>query len=198
MKYASIDLETTGLGPDTCEIVEIGVVLEDTANPRPVADLPSFHAYLLPGSATGCFKGEPYALSMHPAIFRRIATKEKGYQYLHPASVAAELAEFLSEHGFEYGQTPGAAKLTCTGKNFATFDLPFLRALPNWGLNIKTAHRVLDPGSMYARPDDRTLPDTKECCRRAELTVDDAQAHAAVYDARMVVALVRKHWGIAL
>ena len=36
MKYASIDIETTGLDPETCAIIEIGIILDDLAERKPV------------------------------------------------------------------------------------------------------------------------------------------------------------------
>ena len=90
MKYVSIDLETTGLDPETCDIIEIGAVIDDLeargeqGEARlPIKDLPKFHAYVVKES----YQGEPYALSMHPKIFKRIATKEDGYLYLQPEEV---------------------------------------------------------------------------------------------------------------
>ena len=42
MKYVSIDIETTGLDPETCQTIQIGAGIEDTNNPLPIEDLPRF------------------------------------------------------------------------------------------------------------------------------------------------------------
>ena len=65
--YVSIDIETSGIDPKTCEIIEFAAVLDDLscAHPPSVDRLPSFHCYLAKDSYTG----EPYALSMHSTIF---------------------------------------------------------------------------------------------------------------------------------
>jgi hypothetical protein len=46
MKYISIDIETTGLDPQTCQILSIGAVIEDTNNKLPVKELPRFHGVI--------------------------------------------------------------------------------------------------------------------------------------------------------
>lgn len=46
MKYISIDIETTGLDPQTCQILSIGAVIEDTLNPLPFEQLPKFHGVI--------------------------------------------------------------------------------------------------------------------------------------------------------
>ena len=43
MKYISIDIETTGLDPENCQILSIGAVIEDTLNQLPFEELPTFH-----------------------------------------------------------------------------------------------------------------------------------------------------------
>jgi hypothetical protein len=47
-RYLSIDIETTGLDPETCQVIEFSAVI-DTIRPDagPVDELPSFHAYLV-------------------------------------------------------------------------------------------------------------------------------------------------------
>jgi len=46
MRYASIDIETTGLDPQTCQILSIGAVIEDTNNLLPFSELPRFHGVI--------------------------------------------------------------------------------------------------------------------------------------------------------
>ena len=40
MKYISIDLETTGLSSETCEVIEFGAVLDDLTTLQPIESLP--------------------------------------------------------------------------------------------------------------------------------------------------------------
>lgn len=46
MKYISIDIETTGLDRDLCQVLSIGAVIEDTNNIKPLSELPTFHAVI--------------------------------------------------------------------------------------------------------------------------------------------------------
>jgi len=179
MKYVSIDLETTGLDPETCDIIEIGAVIDDLSDPA--IKLPQFHAYVVKES----YQGEPYALSMHPKIFKRIATREEGYQYLQPEEVGKAFFEFLKENGLD-------GTITAAGKNFASFDAKFLHKLPEFEEWVKIRHRVIDPAMMYWRPeeDGTVLPGTSVCMKRAGIS--GMVAHTALEDASVVVELVRR------
>ena len=78
MRYASIDIETTGLDLSYCQMLEFGCVLDDME--APVENLPTFHCYIL----RPYYTGDPYALAMHSTIFKRIANLEPGYNYYKP------------------------------------------------------------------------------------------------------------------
>ncbi len=180
MKYCSIDVETTGLDPETCDLLEVGAVVDDLSNREVDYDkLPRFHCYVVKNSYTG----EPFALSMHGTIFRRIAEKTKPYLYLEDAFVATSLAQFLALHF-------GKEKIIAAGKNFLGLDKPFLSKLPGFKDLIKLHHRPLDPGMMYWYPTtDKEVPSSKECMTRAGLAGE--VAHTAVEDALMVIKLIR-------
>lgn len=53
MKYISIDIETTGLDRDLCQVLSIGAVIEDTNNIKPLEELPTFHAVIKRESVYG-------------------------------------------------------------------------------------------------------------------------------------------------
>ena len=91
MKYASIDIETTGVDYLENDIIEIGVVFDDLSDPQPLEKLPKFHTYIIKDE----YKGNPFALSMHPEIFKRIALKTEGYQYLTPYQLGHRLSDFF-------------------------------------------------------------------------------------------------------
>ena len=84
MKYVAADIETTGRFPSWCQTIEIGAVVDDLANPRPVEELPKFHCYVVHDR----YVGEPMALSFHAEIFRRIAEREPGFDYVEAKDVA--------------------------------------------------------------------------------------------------------------
>jgi len=67
MKYISIDVETTGLDREKCQILSIGAVIEDTENIKPIKDLPRFHAAIKLKDRQG-FYGEPVAIQMNAEL----------------------------------------------------------------------------------------------------------------------------------
>jgi hypothetical protein len=208
--YLSVDLETTGLEGPLDQIVEFGAVLETFD--RPVDQLPVFHTYIDNGRLTG----NAYALSMHPTILRRIATKEKGYSYLKPDEVGPALKEFLAATGFWVSPIQEGTKtvpvpkpkITPAGKNFGAFDLDFIRhQLPTLFDSVSFHYRILDTGNLYFDVRcDKCIPDTKVCIERAinicknlgfvHKGLDATVAHTAVEDARQIIILNRVLWGL--
>ncbi|MHC4121626.1 MAG: 3'-5' exonuclease [Planctomycetota bacterium] len=176
-KFVSVDIETTGLDPETCQTIEIGAVIADWNDPE--APTSEFHCYVLHPQ----YKGDPYALSMHPHIFRSIARDEG--RILPAEHVMPELHEWLAEHFGHVGP------YTVAGKNFAGFDQKFLDKLPQ-GPGKMFHHRVLDPGCMFWNPFvDEVPPNQKTCLERAGIA--DEVTHNALDDARQVVSLIQAH-----
>jgi len=194
MRFVSIDIETTGLNPDRCEVLEIGAVV---CNPGiNLADLPTFRYRI----RREVYTGEPYALSMHRDLFKDLATKPRNTSSEAPSGdtlhrdwygleceFPRKFAGWLSTWGID------PRKFVASGKNFAHFDAPFLKKIRGTE-PIQWHHRILDPGSMYVRPGDEFLPDTNECCRRAGFDPADipGDEHTSVHDALVVVELIRR------
>jgi len=155
----------------------------------PIDKLPVFHCYFVKDN----FTGSPYALSMHPKIFRRIAEKEDGYNYYNAEKFGYKFKKFLINNGYE--EDSGRIYINAAGKNFAAFDLQFLNKKTDLNKHVKIRHRILDPGSMYMKIDDEAVPGTEECLKRAGLTPN--VEHEAVADAFDVVKLIRIHFGIS-
>jgi hypothetical protein len=196
MRIASTDLETCGINEKTCDLLEFGLVLEDTNNPLPLEKLPFFHRYILPRDGK-TYRGEPMALSFHGEIFKKIATysAKSDYICIPPERLGQELARFFSENGV-------SGKITPAGKNFGSFDLPFLLEVPEFqkyvGLErgdttatVTLAKRSLDPAMFFFDPaKDTLLPDTKTCLERANIKA--VSKHTAVEDAILVIQLLRE------
>ncbi len=187
MPFVSIDLETTGLDPSYCQIVEIGAVYDDGF--KYVDDLPIFHKYVY--SPDGRYCGEPFALQMNAKILKRLssisAVDIQNKVCVRPDEVAECFRSWLlNACGWD-----GKTCLTPAGKNFASFDKQFLDLLPGWTEKVKLNHRTLDPAMLWWNPltDDR-LPGSQECMDRAGLK--GTVAHTAVEDAEVVVRLIRK------
>ena len=68
MRYISIDIETTGLDPETCQILSIGAVIEDTLNQLPFEDLPKFHGVIKRENVSGSL----FALNMNRDLIETI------------------------------------------------------------------------------------------------------------------------------
>ena len=194
MRFVSIDIETTGLDPNRCEILEIGAVINDPA--ALLEELPTFRFRI----RREVYTGEPYALSMHSDLFRALATEPRNFVvrredfYNWPQDWYGLECEFhrkFADWFRAWGIDP--QKFVVAGKNFANFDAPFLKKIKgeepiNWH------HRILDPGSMYVRPDDEFVPDTLECCRRAGIRPENipGDPHTSIHDALVVVELIRR------
>lgn len=184
--YVSIDIETTGLNEDTCQVLSVGAVIDDWKTP--IDELPTFHCYV----DHVVFKGEPFALSMHSKIFRAIATGDTDVPILTPRRFTSVLHEAgsLSFPNWLQRYNLRVAKITVAGKNFGSFDRQFLRRLPGWDILMK--HRFIDPGNLYYNPIiDDGPPSTETCMERAGILGE--VAHTALEDALVVVKLIR-HW----
>lgn len=183
INYVSIDLETTGLNPDYCQILEFGAIIDNGEN---IHDLPFFAAYIINDPIVG----QPFALQMNQQILKNIALRSTtwSHNYLYPKELAPRFHDFLKGHGYTRD-----TKITVAGKNFAGFDDRFLSKLPNWTKHIRTRQRVLDPGPLYWKPktDGFVLPDLQECMRRADIKGE--VQHNAIDDAMVVVKLIRKY-----
>jgi hypothetical protein len=182
MPYVSIDLETTGLNPDTCQIIEIGAVYDDWT--KPLDKLPVYHRYVV----DAIYQGEPFALALNAKILQKLAEAPANIdtridEFILGCAVVDDLVNWLTVNcGFDAAHD----KVTTTGKNFAKFDLPFLNRIGSFPFH----HRVLDPGPLYYRPlEDVELPSTATCMQRAGMC--GKVAHTAVEDAKAVVQLIR-------
>jgi hypothetical protein len=199
MIYLSLDIETTGLDPATCDVLEVGAFLEDTEKLLPRNQLPTFHRYVWKDN----YRGEPYALAMNAHIFQKILELKKAegvagmYDYDRTLTAPNYLWPHFKQWLFKYQHMWPSGSflnqqpvLVVAGKNAAGFDLPFLKQFP---FMPKFHHRVVDPGMMYFDPrNDRVPPDLKECKRRAKLP--EVVTHEALDDAWDVIQLVREKY----
>ena len=192
MLYVSMDLETLGLDPDFCSVIEVGAVVDDLENPRPVEELHRYHAYLT--YPHNRLQGEVYAMFMHSksGMFERIAKREPGYNYLPHDMLGEDMWNWLIATGLFERNSNGndlRVKIRIAGKNFMAFDMRFLRRLENFEDWIQIEHRALDPAMLYMRPTDNKVPALQTCLDRAK--IDKDVNHTAVEDAIDVVRLIR-------
>jgi oligoribonuclease (3'-5' exoribonuclease) len=187
LPYLSIDIETTGLDPETCQILEIGAVYDNWT--KPIHELPTFHCYVEHKQITGT----PFALALNASILRKLDAElhhkvgenpNKGDRFVYPDAVAEKMTDWLRGCGWDT-----ATPITPAGKNFASFDRQFLKRLPDFERLVRLHHRTLDPATLYWWPTDEKLPDSKTCYERAGM--DGKVAHTALEDALGVVQLIR-------
>lgn len=112
MKFISIDTETTGLNPETCQLLSIGAIVEDTEKKLPFEEIPKFHCAILRGERD-ILQGELFALNMNKDLIERITqysiarnqdekdkiTQETGMLFLREEEVAKAFYHFLIDAG---------------------------------------------------------------------------------------------------
>lgn len=192
MKYVSLDIETTGLNDETCQILSIGAVIEDTNNPLPLNEMPRFHC-IIPHKTV---YGETFAIKMNDYLISLIesynhhSNKEVAIEaaskmeaFFCPRSeVVKRLFEFFTKNGLK-------GKVTVAGKNFTGFDLKFLSRLPGWEF-INLHRRVIDPAPLFVNwLEDIEMPDLNTCKVRAGVAGE--VTHNALEDAYDVVKVLR-------
>lgn len=197
MKYVSIDLETTGLSPNTCQVLEIAAVYND--DNLHLALCPIFHRYIW----HPVIKGEAYALHMNADLIKEIHDLKKAGAktdvLVDLGALRYQFRDWLADHGYpkfmNEDSMTSVKNVVAAGKNFANFDKGFLEELDVLDI-VRFHHRVIDPAMYYHRVTDAVPPDTKLCLERAGF--DGEVKHRAVDDALAVCRLVRKHFGVEL
>ncbi len=190
MRYVSVDLEMSGPDPLRHQVLELAAVIEDTkrATTTPLTELPAFRRAVRHPEICGTAG----ALALNVGLLRELADKTKmdAPDICQPDELLPQLREFLLANGFRPNKKD-CLSVVMAGKNFATFDLLFLRQLPGWGTLVKAEPAVLDPAAFYLNwHKDSRLPTMLICQARA----GDAEphvAHEALADALEVVRLLR-------
>lgn len=172
MRYISLDIETTGLDPETCQVLELAMVLEDTENIQPVDDLPHFRILIEP---PGPIRGEPYALWMNAELLQDIATG----QGILESQAFRKARNWLITQGYD---THKDSRAFVAGKNVAGFDLKFL---PKTLISC-FHHRVIDPGSVFMNWEKG--PQSLSALLGSQVT------HNALQDAKDVITVLRREY----
>ncbi len=199
MVYVSLDIETSGLNPENCQILSFGAVIEDTVNIKPLDELPKLHCVVI----HDYIKGEPFALNMNKDIIEMIKefhqskdfiAMEQKYncKFTYEDSLAEVFMNFLLMNGFSKGGN-GKIEINVAGKNYSSFDDKFLQKLPKWNDLIRTHQRTIDPAILFVDwKKDKTLPNLSKCLERGEF--DGEVPHTALEDALLVVKTLRTQY----
>ncbi len=182
MKYLSIDIETTGLDPEKCNILEIACIIEDTEKKLPREECPQFNFYI----HNDYYSFEPDALEMNFKLIERINTVRRTYGDVLTRIDELEgiLSNFLDVYGIE--------NITLAGANLEGFDMKFLsKHLPN--LLKRFNRRAIEPAHFFVDWEkDEKLPTLQECKKRAGIKGD--VAHNALDDAWDVIQVLRTQY----
>lgn len=178
-EYVSIDIETTGLNPDTCQVLEIAMVYDDRS--KRVKECPFWHSIL----KQDWIVGEPNALTMNQKLLEIIANG------------GGDSVRIAMESALRWCQSRVAKGLLHPlGKNVASFDWQFLKRLPGFPVKF-FSHRMCDIGSLYATADGMKSQSELSGQLAEEFEIP-GKPHEALYDARMSLALARVKWGIEI
>ena len=118
MKYISIDIETTGLDREACQILSVGAVIEDTNNPLPLTELPTFHCAIKRSSVYG----ELYALNMNKDLIETIVQ----YQTAKDQDFKNDLVEKTGMMFLDEDEVVDALFRFCFDNNMVEVDPKFL------------------------------------------------------------------------
>ena len=203
MKYLSIDIETTGLDPKTCQILQIGIILEDTNQILPFRKIPKLNLIIRHERISGSIK----AISMNSKLissiddyndFKNEEERESLSKSLYNArfirleEVILHITNFLKINGYKSNEY-SRLTINVAGKNFGTFDKLFLEEIPGWKERIQIRSRILDPAILYVDwEEDASLPSLNECKERAGIF--ENVSHNAIEDAWDVIQTLRKFY----
>ena len=176
----SVDIETTGLDPQLHSILEFCAILEDRT--KEVEDLDNFYTLVLPES--GSWDNiTPFIATFHKDLWPKFQNNYIAKLVAH--DVMPTFKQWLDEHDID--------KVYLAGKNVGSFDLQFLKRLPD-AHKIRFAHRCYDPGSLFATNADIEPPSLETCLSRAGL--EPTELHTAYGDALDVLRVLRVGYGL--
>lgn len=202
MQHLSIDIETCGLDPTIHPMIEFGAVWDDGVSD--VAELKRFRALVV--RRDGNYHINSYCIGLHQDLFREIETVDwnrmatgayetsdgmtKGRAVPTLTSIVCVVEELGSWLRGWLDALGVEGKINVSGKNYGSFDSRWVGShLAEAGILVR--RRLLDPAMFYAQPGDDRLPNLTECCSRAGIELDKVAFHTAIYDAELVVKLIR-------
>ena len=190
MKYVSIDIETTGLDYERCQVLAIGAITEDTLNPQPFHQLRKFR-WLIRHEE---LHWEPVARDMNEKLMQEFENPILGRTFIErPEAVVQMLQMYLQATGF--APEKDKVRVLAAGKNFSGFDRLFLERLPRFTELIRLKRRTLDPAMLYTDLlHDEEPPSLEECKRRAGIE-DTTVSHDPLLDAWDIIQVLRPKYG---
>ena len=185
MRYLSIDIETTGLNHQTCQLLQVAGIVEDTKTLLPREKCPQFNIFVEHPNV----QGEHFAVWMNGWIFEKIITQNfnECEKLLQPHEVISYIYKFCKDHGLMKNKS---GLVVPAGKNFTGFDNLFLKNLAPRGFDWFFHHRSLDPATSFTNfQEDEVAPSLDECLSR--IGVEKSITHRADDDAWDVIQVLR-------
>lgn len=222
MLYVSIDIETSGLDPLKNQVLSLAAIIEDTKKKLPFQECPKFNAMVVHNEIVGSPRALTINKNLlaEMAEYLESSGEDRFNMEVHseflfttPDDVVKQFYEFLFLNGFgfdlitggqavrmvngrtlpDFGSRTRPITINVAGKNFGTFDKPFLEQLPWWQKLIRTRQRIIDPAILFCDwENDETLPNLHTCKQRAG--VDGIVTHNALEDAWDVIEVLRKSY----
>lgn len=223
MKYVSIDIETTGIDNETTQTLSIGLVVEDTNDIKPLAELPQLEIAIIRER----IEGEIFAINMNRQLIadileykmarsdeeRKEIETRTGREYMYEEDVVKRIFQFLWDAGALDGKMDFTGHMEVVngksypaltskmkpyyfngaGKNFANFDNKFLERLPRWKQCLKARGRTLDPSVLYIDWQNDDAAPGLSLCKE-RAGLGGVVTHNAIEDAMDVVMLFRKFY----
>jgi hypothetical protein len=222
MKYLSIDTEFTSLELEEAQLLEIGIILEDTTKKLSYEECPKFHCLINYKTIIG----SPAALSMNANILKVLAGLEraenvndyrKEHDILNDYEIAGKMWEFLFLNNYPLSKNMELLNLQyikrvedkmipdinqkgippfnliLAGKNLFSKDIPLLKKLPQWNKFMNISHRAIDPALYFIDwKNDMEVPSLSRCKERAK--IEGEVKHNALSDAWDIISLLRTRY----
>lgn len=184
-KAAFCDLETSGLKAGENQVLEVAMVL---FRDGVIDEKNSLHFYLN-------HKLISYNFDALVKFGDRIRDRVPGVRVATDPTQAADWVRHWLI--YQAWASPNAGtKITFGGKNFGSFDRPFLMQICPW-LYEFTPHRSIDLGNLYLDRNDSVLPDLATCRERAlksGVEITREVTHTALDDAIVTAELYKGWW----
>jgi oligoribonuclease (3'-5' exoribonuclease) len=179
MKFASLDIETTGLSRTDDDILEIAVAIFDAESENPMIPVDTFRRAIYHERV----EGSPYAMQLNADLLHEIA--EGGDEVVNLDIAFGDLELFLQGHLVD-------KRITVAGKNVDSFDLAFM-TIAGFPRDKYFPHRVLDPASIYARVGDKRPPGLAKCIERSGVNPVVWVEHNGLSDAIITGQTIMAH-----
>jgi hypothetical protein len=222
MKYLSIDTEFTSLNLEEAQLLEIGIILEDTEKKLSYDECPKFHAIINYKTITG----SPASLTINAGLLKILAGLEraeniteyrKEHDIMNDYEISGKIWEFLFLNNYpcsnptdlinlQYVKMVGDKmlpdinqknipqfNLILAGKNLFSKDIPLLKKLPQWNKYMNISHRAIDPSLFFIDwKNDTEVPSLSKCKERAK--VEGEVKHTSLSDAWDIISLLRTRY----